>query len=173
MAKVSSDLLRLYSNTALITCSDCRPPVIEQFPDSCFVSEEGCCVVIEGQVTGYPPPTCQWRYNGENLNLTSNELTHMREGGKLTLPVIETGVYIFIATNHLGSAEATIHVTVTCDSDEDCGECKSSTNSPSICAENSRSMIWEKPVPVSQFQDYVVRLQANLNYGFHYQYKVS
>ena len=172
MAKVSSDLLRLYSNTALITCSDCRPPVIEQFPDSCFVSEEGCCVVIEGRVTGYPPPTCQWRYNGENLNLTSNELTHMREGGKLTLPVMETGVYIFIATNHLGSAEATIHVTVACDSDEDCSEGKSTTNSP-ICGENSRSMIWEKPVPVSQFQDYVVRLQANLNYGFHYQYKVS
>eukprot|EP00731_Ephydatia_muelleri_P027720 Em0019g593a len=150
---------------------DCRPPVIEQFPDSCFVSEEGCCVVIEGRVTGYPPPTCQWRYNGENLNLTSNELTHMREGGKLTLPVMETGVYIFIATNHLGSAEATIHVTVACDSDEDCSEGKSTTNSPSICGENSRSMIWEKPVPVSQFQDYVVHLQANLNYGFHYQYK--
>lgn len=131
-------------------------------------------MVIEGRVTGYPPPIFEWRYNG--VNLISNELTHTWEGGKLTLPVVASGAYLFIATNHLGSAEATVQVTVMCgDSDEDTdhSEDNSNTNSPSICSKGSESMRREKPVPISQLQDYVVRLQANFNDGFHSQYKVS
>lgn len=150
-----------------------RPPVIEGFPDSC-TAVEGGHVVFEGVVTGWPPPTCQWSCNG--VSLQSKELAHIGEGGKVSLPVAESGMYLFAAVNHLGTAEKTIKVTVTSDSDdddEDGGGGDGKKDSPSISSEKSGSMRPEKPVPVDQLKDYVVQLLTNNSDGFHCQYKVS
>ena len=132
-------------------------------------------MTFHGQVTGHPPPTCEWVFNGVSLGLPSTELlSHTGVRRIRTLPVVESGVYQFIATNRLGSDERTIRVTLPGDSDnENEDDSNSRTNSPPIGGEKSDSMSREKPVPVAQLKDYVVLLQSNNNDGFHCQYKVG
>jgi hypothetical protein len=56
---------------------------------------------FEGEVSGTPPPACQWRFNGRPLE--------GQTGAKLTLSNViaaQTGVYDMLATNAGGSTNS-------------------------------------------------------------------
>ncbi len=132
-------------------------PAIEKFPERHVYVKEGETILFQVQVTGTPAPSLTWYLNDEEV-MEDYSLT-LVEGGTLTIPTAESrhgGVYRLVATNPAGSVTKEVCVTVL-------GE-----GEPNPCAPKMTF----RPIPLTEFGEYVALNHANSNQGFHEQYKV-
>jgi hypothetical protein len=76
---------------------ECSPPVIAALRPA-QTAEDGCIVNLAARITGFPPLTCQWFFNGNAITGCTNRI--------LCLPGVQAsnvGAYTLVASNIDGS----------------------------------------------------------------------
>ncbi len=129
-----------------------------KFPEKASCVLEGETILLQVQVTGSPAPSLFWYFNDEEV--TEGYSLSLAQDGTLTIPSAEprqSGAYRLVATNTAGSVSKEVHVTVL-------GDEEPNPLAPKVTF---------RPIPLSEFGEYVAVNHANSDHGFKEQYKVT
>ena len=133
--------------------------MIETFPSNTNITE-GEGVYFKIKVSGVPQPTVTWYHDGEPVK--ADYAREVEEDGSLAIPSTElkhSGVYKAVVANQHGSEEREVKLTVI----EEGG------NSIATAFDE---MVTSRPIPISEFGQYVSELHANSNQPFKDLYQV-
>ena len=134
-------------------------PAIRSFPED-MTTVEGSRVEFPVKVTGLPTPTLTWYHDNNRLNDDSD--CYEISNGNLTIFKIEanhSGTYCLVANNSEGTVEnqLTLKVMTETISDE----------------KPDSTVTVYRPVPVTEFGQYVSQNHASANTGFSNLFKVQ
>ena len=137
-----------------------KKPAIRSFPED-MTTVEGRRVEFSVKVSGLPAPTLTWYHDNDQLNDESDcyEISHY---GNLTIFKIEpnhSGTYRLVANNSEGSVENQLTLKVMTET--------------VIDEKPDSSVTVYRPVPVTEFGQYVSQNHASANTGFSNLFKVQ